>query len=158
MTHEHGDVERTRSLAQRLAYEGTIGEGKCPFCGPTDDMPPEIRERMIHVGVYWRAWHNPFPYSGHADHLILAPIEHWTQPSEVNDAAAVEWMRLNNRLIDMLGLPGGGLVMRFGTHEYKGGSITHLHSHIQVPDRQTFAIATFYADERLKTFFEEGRG
>lgn len=150
---EHGDLDRTRSAEQRRAYAGTVGQGTCPFCGNTEDMPQEIRERMIVVGRYWRAWHNPFPYGGHAAHIVLAPIQHWTQPSEITADAAQEWMELNTRLIEELNLPGGGLVMRFGDHEYKGGSITHLHSHIQVPDGTTYAIAVFYANERLKAFF-----
>ncbi len=151
----HGDVDRTRTPEQRAAYEQSVGSGQCPFCGPLETMPPEIREQMISVGTHWRAWHNPFPYSGHANHIILAPIVHWTQPSDVTPEAAAEWMQLNTQLITQLGLPGGGLVMRFGDHEYKGGSITHLHSHIQVPDRETYAIAVFFADPLLKRFFQQ---
>lgn len=152
-SHEHGDLDRTRTPAQRAAYEKTVGKGVCPFCGPTDAMPEEIRRRMIYTRRYWRAWHNPFPYSGHASHIVLAPYEHIEQPGDLIPAAMEEWLELNVDLIEALGLPGGGLVMRFGSHEYKGGSITHLHSHIQVPDRKTFAVATFYADDALKEFF-----
>lgn len=149
-----GDVARTRTAEQRAAYEKTVTQGTCPFCGDTAAMPSEIQERMIFVGSYWRAWYNPFPYPGHTAHVILAPIEHWTQPGDVTPEGAREWMELNAQLIDELGLPGGGLVMRFGDHEYKGGSITHLHSHIQVPDRTTYALAAFYVDDTLKSFFE----
>lgn len=149
----HGDVERTRTPEQRAAYQQSVGSGQCPFCGPLESMPPEIQERMLIVGKHWRAWHNPFPYSGHASHIILAPIVHWTQPADVPAEAVAEWMELNVQLISQLELPGGGLVMRFGNHEYKGGSITHLHSHIQVPNRETFALAVFYADDSLKKFF-----
>lgn len=157
MNAEHGDLDRTRSPDQRAAYATTIGQGTCPFCGELQDLPEEIRTRMILTGEYWRAWYNPFPYSGHAAHVVLAPIVHWTQPDEILPDAATEWMALNSRLIRSLRLPGGGLVMRFGDHEYKGGSITHLHSHIQVPDRKTFALAVFYEDERLKDFFAGAR-
>lgn len=152
-----GDLDRTRTPEQRAAYEKTVGQGACPFCGKLEEMPQEIRERMLFEGKYWRAWHNPFPYSGHASHLVLAPFEHWTQPSEVTPEAAQEWMELNAHLIKALDLPGGGLVMRFGDHVYKGGSITHLHSHIQVPDRLTFAIAVFYSDEALGAFFKDAQ-
>lgn len=150
-----GDLKRTRSSEQQAAYAQTVGSGSCPFCGPTSQMPSEIQERMVLEGVHWRAWHNPFPYSGHREHLILAPIEHWTQPSDLSPAAMLEWMEMNIRLIAQFELPGGGLVMRFGDHEYKGGSITHLHSHIQVPDCRSFAIAVFFADDELKRFFAQ---
>lgn len=153
--HELGDMSRVRSEAQQQAYLTTIGKGICPFCG---DMTPEIRERMIHEGTYWRAWHNPHPYTGHATHIVLAPREHWTQPSEIPTLAMVEWFELVNRLILEFDLPGGGLVMRFGDNSYKGGSIAHLHSHIQVPDRTTFALAVFFEDPSLKTFFKRERG
>ncbi len=147
-----GEINRTRTPEQRAAYEKSIGQGKCPFCG---ELPPEIRSRMIFEGEYWRAWYNPFPYGGHAAHIILAPIEHWTQPGELPSAARLEWFDLNVRLIEKLELPGGGSVMRWGSQEYKGGSISHLHSHMQVPDKSTFAIAVFFADPALLNFFDE---
>ncbi len=149
-----GDLERTRTPEQRAAYAGTVGKGVCPFCGATETLPEEIRTRMIYEGVHWRAWYNPFPYAGHAAHIVLAPREHWTQPGEVPTEAAAEWLELNASLIETLALPGGALVMRFGDHEYKGGSITHLHSHIQVPDRTTFSIAVFYANPALAEFLK----
>jgi diadenosine tetraphosphate (Ap4A) HIT family hydrolase len=148
-----GDVGRTRTDEQRAAYGQTVGKGICPFCGKLEEMPEEIRTHMICEGTFWRAWYNPFPYPGHATHIVLAPIEHITQPGEMTSDMASEWMELNAKLIRELNLPGGGLVMRFGAHEYKGGSITHLHSHIQVPDRKTFSLAVFYEDEKLKAFF-----
>lgn len=152
--HKHGDISRTRTQAQEAAYQQTIGKNVCPFCGPTEHMPREIRKRMLLTGKWWRAWDNPFPYPGHERHIILAPIEHWTEPSDLPAGAIQEWMEFNTRLIREFKLPGGGLVMRFGSNEYKGGSITHLHSHIQVPNRQGFAIATFYADDALQAFFK----
>jgi diadenosine tetraphosphate (Ap4A) HIT family hydrolase len=150
-----GDSSRARTDSQRAAYAETVDKGICPFCGPTDQLPKEIRPKMIFEGNFWRAWFNPDPYPGHATHIILAPIEHWTQPSDVTLAAAAEWWELNAWLIEKLNLPGGGIVMRFGGHEYKGGSITHLHSHIQVPDMTAFSIAVFYADAKLQKFFSE---
>jgi diadenosine tetraphosphate (Ap4A) HIT family hydrolase len=147
-----GDLDRTRTTEQRAAYEKTVGQGHCPFCGERKDLPEEIQERMIFEGNHWRAWYNPFPYPNHVAHIILAPIHHLTQPSDVTPEAASEWMALNAHLIETLNLPGGGLVMRFGNHEYKGGSITHLHSHIQVPDQLGYSIAVFYLDKELESF------
>lgn len=152
-SHQHGDLDRTRTALQRAAYEQTIGKGVCPFCGT---LPDEILEGMIYEGVHWRVWHNPFPYSGHSSHIMIVPREHWTQPDEQTPEAVLEWYTLVNRTIAHFNLPGGGLVLRFGSHEYKGGSITHLHWHIQVPDRETYAIAVFFADEPLKQFFKQG--
>lgn len=151
-----GDISRARTAEQKAAYEGTVGQGICPFCGKFDDLPEEIRIRMIYQGTFWRAWYNPFPYPGHSAHIVLAPIEHWMQPSDVTPEAASEWMQINAHMIKTLELPGGGIVMRFGNHEYKGGSITHLHSHIQVPDRSGFSIAVFYANDKLLAFFKDG--
>lgn len=89
-----GDVSRTRTDEQRIAYEGTVGQGLCPFCGTHEEMSEEIRSRMIAEGLYWRAWHNPFPYPGHAAHIVLAPIAHWTQPADITPGAALEWVAL----------------------------------------------------------------
>ena len=109
---------------------------------------------MICVGSHWRAWHNPFPYSGHDSHIMLAPLAHFSQPGELIPEAWGEWGMLVSALIERFELPGGGLVMRFGENSHNGGSLTHLHSHIQVPDKTGYAIAVFFADDRLKAFFK----
>lgn len=145
-----GNIGNTRSPEQERAYQESIGTGTCPFC----NYPPEIRERMIYEGQYWNAWHNPFPYGSHQTHIILAPIAHWTSMGDITVAAWFEWATINQKLIKELKLPGGGLVMRFGDNAYNGGSLTHVHSHIQVPDQTGYAIATFFADEKLKALFK----
>lgn len=150
-----GDVDRTRSAEQRAAYEKTVGQGICPFCGETKDLPEQIRPRMIFEGTFWRAWYNPHPYPNHSAHIVLAPYEHWTQPKDITPEAAREYMDLNVRLIETLNLAGGGMVMRFGSHEYKGGSITHLHSHIQVPDLIGFSMAVFHENDALRAFIQQ---
>lgn len=149
-----GNIDRTRSAAQRAAYETTIGKGVCPFCGPTENMPIEIRERMIIVGTHWRAWKNPFQYPGHAMQLVVAPIEHWTRLDQVTPEAWMEYGEIITRLTTMFDMPGGGIVTRFGKDEYKGGSIAHLHTNIQVPDLTTFSIAVFYKDAALATLLD----
>jgi ATP adenylyltransferase len=150
-----GDINRTRTAEQRAAYEQTVGQDKCPFCGEVHELPPEILKGMICEWSFWRAWYSPFAYSGHQTHIILAPIQHWTKLSDITLAAAAEWMHLCTSLIEDLNLPGGGLVMRFGDSAYNGGSLKHLHSHIQVPDRVGFAIAVFYENDALSEFFKQ---
>lgn len=151
--HGLGVLARTRTPEQQAAYERSFSAGKCPFCGKLHEMPPEIQQRMIAQGKYWRVWHNPFPYPGHEHHLILAPIKHLTQPHELSGGAMKEWFEINNGMIEKFGMKGGGLVMRFGGEANKGNSITHLHSHIQEPNGTNFSMAVFFANPALQEFF-----
>lgn len=121
--------------------------GVCPLCDA------DKTEKFICEGTYWRAWHCRFPYSGHEHHIILATKEHWGVEN-LTDAGWEEWARMNAAILKSLGLPGGGIFMRFGGLEYNAGTLLHLHSHIQVPDRQLFAINVLYKDEALARFLQ----
>ena len=143
-TNDLGNIGNSRTAEQLVHMRETIGQGVCPFCDLDKKMNEVIRE-----GKHWRAWFNPFPYPFHRAHLVLASVEHWTSLQEVPPEAWAEWGVLNAELVRTFNLAGGGMVMRFGDNSYNGGTLSHVHSHIQVPDKTGFAIAVFYKDERL---------
>lgn len=143
-----GTIENARTEAQRNAMEQSVGTGRCPFCDP---LP--LENKIIRQGKHWRFWENPFPYPHHAFHFVYATMTHIADPGKLAPEAVLELHELQMFTIDHYRLPGGGLVMRFGDPEYNAGTIRHLHAHLQVPNKNGFAIATFYRDFWLGDFF-----
>lgn len=142
-----GRISTNRSPAFRDYLRSAAERGTCPLC------EADKTERFICVGQYWRAWYSRFPYSGHQVHIILATIEHWGI-EDLTPEAWAEWSRMNTELIKNLELPGGGIFMRFGDLAYNAGTLYHHHSHIQVPDRDLFAINVLHKDENLANFLQ----
>jgi diadenosine tetraphosphate (Ap4A) HIT family hydrolase len=118
-----------RTFNQYKAMIDGYRAGKCPFCDPLGAENEVIRENEL-----WRMWHNLFPLNATSIHLILAPRRH-VESQDVfgaEDFSAMgdlfAWARGNFRL------QGGGFIMRFGTPEFCGGTVLHLHANIIVPD------------------------
>jgi len=153
-----GTIENSRSQPQEQHMRNTVGAGKCPFC----DLNLVIN-KVIWEGRFWRAWFNPFPYTYHAAHLVVAAKDHWVHLWDIPEPARLEWFDVNIDLIRRYNLPGGGIVMRFtnedaiivkgsGTNQYNAGTLSHIHSHVQVPDCKGPAIAVFFKDESLSAY------
>ncbi|MDO8510167.1 MAG: hypothetical protein Q7S15_00890 [bacterium] len=141
MPNDLGTIENSRTPDQYRHMLATIGKGICPFCSLVLCKGEVLRE-----GLFWRIWHNPFPYEHHAYHFVVAHKEHKT---DILDLTAGEWAELgefNQWAIRKFKLPGGGLVMRFGDPAFNAGTIRHLHAHIQNPDLRGPAKATFAKD------------
>ena len=124
-----GSTGAATSEAQRLAMEKTVGKGVCPFC----DVDPNIT-RVIREGVHWYLCHNAFPYAGLSLHIIIASKKHLTSVAKVSPEMAAELFGHIQWAVQEFKIPGGGVLMRFGDPAYHGGSISHLHLHIEVPD------------------------
>lgn len=150
---ELGNIDNARTPEQIAHMEKTVGNGKCPFCD-NNGFDPKLNV-VIWKGQYWRAWFNPFPYSGTNSHIIIATINHITGLKELPPQALAEWAFAIKHLIEEYQLLGGGIVTRFGDNELNGGTLTHMHTHIQVPSKVGFCIAVFFKDERLKKFLDE---
>jgi diadenosine tetraphosphate (Ap4A) HIT family hydrolase len=116
-----GTIENSRTDNQRQYMDQTIGQGKCPFCSEHFDR---TLNKVIYEGAHWRAFYNPYPYSGTATHIVLATLEHISDISQLSRAHWDEWGYINQLMIAKGGpesscLPGGGIVMRFGAFLYK---------------------------------------
>ena len=124
-----GMVTNARTAEQRGHMTATLGKGECPFCKVDEKINKIIKE-----GVYWRMWHNPFPYPHHRQHIVIASIKHINQLSKIPPQIGWELIEFLAWAEKEFGIPGGAFVMRFGSLEYNAGTLTHLHAHIQVPD------------------------
>ncbi len=134
-----GSAGAATSEAQRRSMEETVGKGICPFCHPDPATNPIIR-----AGEHWRVWHNPFPYKGLRQHIIFATRAHVTSLAEVTPLMAAELFGHIQWATEEFKVEGGGLLMRFGDPLYHGGSIAHLHAHLEVPDLTVPVEQIFY--------------
>ncbi len=149
MTERLGTIDNSRTPEQRASMEATVGQGTCPFCELNRNINKPMWEEDY---TCWWVWENPFPYSGHSRHFVIALKRHETDYLGLTHEEGLEKFLIEQRLIGEFDLPGGGLVTRFGNPEHNAGTITHIHAHVQVPDKQGFAIAVFFKDDRLATF------
>ncbi len=127
-----GNIQNARTREQIDHLQRTVGMGKCPFC-PDNGFDPEVNKVII-AGEYWQGWQNPFPYPHNQHHFVFATLEHIENVADLTPAMWEEWGRLNQELIERFSIPGGGITMRFGLNQYNAGTLSHCHSHIQVPD------------------------
>ncbi len=144
-----GTIENSRTPEQEASMRASIGTGRCPFCDP---VPPN--HKIVYQTEHWRIWPNPFPYPNHKFHFVLAPKAHLTRWQDLTVGAVLEQHEVKMWALRNFDLPGGGFVSRFGDNEYNAGTLTHLHEHIQVPDKTGFVIATLYKDQALLDFFK----
>ncbi len=108
-------------------------KGKCIFCDPLGPKNKVLFE--TDGGEHaWRVWENPFPLKRTSRHLIMAPVQHLTDPNLIT---RWDWIKQGEIWLyarDVLGIKGGACVGRFGSPEFNAGSILHLHTNIIVPD------------------------
>lgn len=148
-----GNIGNARTAEQQAHMEKTVGQGKCPFC--VGDGFDSSLNKIVIEGTYWRAWVNPFSYPHHSIHITVATRGHTEKIQDITPDAWREWGQINQYLIAKYDPPGGGIVMRFGDNRYNGGTLNHVHSHIQVPDQKGMAIAVFFKDAALTRFLIE---
>ncbi|MDB5264913.1 MAG: Histidine triad domain protein [Parcubacteria group bacterium] len=117
----------------------TVGNNVCPFC--TIDT---ALNKIVYKTTSWNVWENPYPYSRHTNHIVIALKAHVTDVSELLPEAFAELGEILRWAIAEFHLPGGALVMRFGEVSHNAGTLRHLHAHIQVPDGTGPAFAVFH--------------
>jgi len=84
-------------------------------------------------------WENPFPAKHAEKHLTIAPSKHIVHPDQMTSDDYDLCMSLIMYAISSpdgigMGLPGGGVLWRWGDPERNAGSIRHMHINIIVPD------------------------
>ncbi len=124
------DLEHARLPEQRAQMEQLIRDGICPFC--RDDFEANHRNPIILEKGFWLVSKNDFPYAGSQEHLILVHKKHVTKISEIDHGAWAELGVILAKLEEDRGFPGGTFMMRFGSMDYTGATIAHLHAHIVV--------------------------
>lgn len=120
--------------AEQIALMKKIAQdGVCPFCAEhfkTYHPKPILKETD-----YWFFTENMSPYKGTKYHFIFVyKPAHIQTPNEMRPEALADLFALVNTAITEYKFPGGAFFMRFGDHDYTGGSVEHLHAHLMLGD------------------------
>lgn len=133
----------TKTYAQYVQYVKDQQNGVCPFCEPLDSNLNRVIEQITipdgDTEASWRMWENPFPVKHSERHLVIAPKRHIIHPDHMTSG---DWDCLSYLFAfaisvqegQSIGLPGGGILLRWGDPSLNAGSIRHIHANIVVPD------------------------
>ncbi len=128
------NISNARVPAQRKQMVEIQKEGVCPFCPKYfkkyHDAP------IIKETDKWLITKNDYPYEGSKLHLLLVHKKHIENVSELSPKAAQELIHLTKWAEKEFKMKGGILLMRFGKPEYTGATITHLHAHVVVGEKE----------------------
>lgn len=129
------NLGNARVKAQSEKMQKIIEHGVCPFC-------PKFLEKyhdhpIEKIGQYWAVTKNDYPYDGTTAHYLLIHKKHIEHASQITPAAWAELSTIFKWLTKKLKLPAGSFFMRFGDPDYTGASVTHLHAHILISQKNT---------------------
>jgi len=122
--------------ARKGEYRDVINKidtvGKCPFCKENfkyHKKPILKREKG------WFVTENSWPYKNTQHHFIIIGEKHKEEFSELNQNDFAVVAQLTKWVIRRYKIKGGAFTMRFGNTDATGASVTHLHFHILVPEK-----------------------
>jgi diadenosine tetraphosphate (Ap4A) HIT family hydrolase len=143
-------IAHARDPKQLQHMKESADRGVCPLC----ELDPKVnkpRDRL-RTGTHWIVMRNAFGYRAHKHHILILPKKHITEVAGITPTMWKEFGVLSDWVIKSLRIKGAGIVLRFGDPKLSGSTISHLHFHIQVPDKKRFAIGIFYKDPDLEKF------
>jgi diadenosine tetraphosphate (Ap4A) HIT family hydrolase len=103
----------------------------CLFCG-------EAEWPYLHRTDHWIIAENQFPYDGTSYHLLLVPIEHVADVLDLSKTSQGDFWNALRWARDHFNLSAYNLGIRCGDCRMTGGTISHVHTHVVVPDRDVF--------------------
>ena len=128
---EFVNPERTRNQAYREVLKEIQKEGKCPFCPGNFNWH---REPIICEFDGWLLTKASWPYENAKHHFLLIPKEHKEELADVTAEDFKTIVILVSTAFNRFNLKGAGLAVRFGSPEYTGASVKHIHFHLISPE------------------------
>lgn len=128
---QRAGLENCRTMEQLLAMTHHYMNGTCPFCGDSAEYDTPW---LPISGVHWRVKENRWSMAHTKKHLIIAPVVHITELSQVEALAWAEMGPILARIKERYGKIYGGLAFRSGSLAYSAGTVEHLHANILYPD------------------------
>ncbi len=122
-------LSRARKLEQFEDMIRAYRDGKCLFCDPLGE-----KNIVVHEAHGWRIWVNPIPEKRTRVHLVMASVRHIGPDDEILPEDFVGIGEMFRYARAEFKIPGGGLLMRFGSTEFNAGTMLHLHANIMEPD------------------------
>ncbi|MFA6405020.1 MAG: hypothetical protein WCW03_03410 [Candidatus Paceibacterota bacterium] len=129
------NISNIRRDDQKRVMEKIATEKHCPFC--SENIAKYHKKPIIKEGKYWILTDNQWPYEKVNNQLLAIHKTHIEHLSEMDPEAGIELIELFKDECNNRNIPGGGLVMRFGSnpeHGTFGNSVLHLHAHLIEPN------------------------
>ena len=106
-----------------------IPQGICPFCPPDPTINHILAENDS-----WYMWDNPVqPLPGQDFQLVIPPKRHVLCFGELTDKEFLDLRGIVGLSEELLGIQGGGLLLRMGDYKRSARSVPHLHFNYHVP-------------------------
>ncbi len=106
--------------------------GRPPGCIACEALAGGVNAEtlVLHRSTHSFVMLNRYPYN--VGHLMICPVRHLTDPSEMTDAEMLDMMRLLARLSDLVrtSMKAGGVNAGLNLGAASGGSVDHLHLHL----------------------------
>ncbi len=135
------DINNTRGEEMRKKWERIIKDSVDPF----DPVHVEkyIGGEILQQGDHWYVFKNDHPYADVKHQLVIVTNEFYVTDEDLPSEVWLELQTVKRILCAKYNITGGGLIMRFGDTSFSGGSVTHLHAQLIVPEENTKVAAWF---------------
>ncbi len=129
------DINNARKAEQIRVMRQIIADGKDPFAW--ENLPLYHSNEILKKGKFWLVTENQWSYDNARVQLLFIYKENVSSPGEVSDEAFNELFAFFRLFTEKYQIIGGALCMRFGSTQYSGASVNHLHAQIISPQEGT---------------------
>ena len=136
-------------VANKLAYaRGERPPVECILCAVAGN-DPKVDNLVVYRNHAWFVTLNLYPYN--PGHLMVVPVAHYEDVSELNDAEVLELHRLQVRCLRVLEREynPGGYNVGYNLGPSSGASIDHLHLQIVPRYRNEIGFFDILSDSRV---------
>lgn len=126
------DLDNARQEDQAAVMQKIASAKHCPFC--KKNLNKYHQQPIIRETDFWYLTPNQWPYKNTKHHFLAIYKEHITNLTGLDPKAGGDLLSLFSWVEKKYNLPGGGLIMRFGSTDYSAGSVNHIHAQLIVPD------------------------
>lgn len=124
----HVNLHHARTDFQRAIMQRIQKDKVCPFC--EEHFLKYHTKPVIKKGKYWILTENFQPYTGTKHHLLAVSRRHVQSFEELKAPAQSELFKLFAAEAKKRNIKGGGIFMRFGSSDFSGGTVEHLHAQL----------------------------
>jgi diadenosine tetraphosphate (Ap4A) HIT family hydrolase len=128
VNRSHAERPDGQNQEYKKVIEDIAQRGFCPFCQEnfTKIHPNPIDQES----EFWVVTNNAFPYKGAREHLLLVHKQHIETIEEISPEGWVDFLDVIKGATKRRRLEGASLLMRYGSTDYTGASVAHLHAQI----------------------------
>jgi len=127
------NLKHARHPEQTKKMKELSRKGLCPFC--PEQLEKYHNTPIIKKGKFWTLTFNDYPYDGTEKHFLIISNRHLTHLKDISEEAAKELIKINSDLTKKEKISGGTFFMRFGDTNLTGATISHLHAHLIIGEK-----------------------